>query len=94
MKGAEAASAPWLGHDQHSKGPERKFAGWRWPLAKMLDLRSFNVASRRACSAGFIHKNPCGAPRNRTVTSSKVLPHVDEGKLPMGASIVLDVADP
>jgi hypothetical protein len=94
MKGAEAASAPWLGHDQHSRKPERKFAGWRWPLAKTLDLRSFNVPSRRACSAEFIYKNPCGAPWNRTATSSKVLPHVDEGKLPLGASIILEVAKP
>jgi hypothetical protein len=94
MKRADAASAPWQGHHLRSKTPERRFAGWRCPLAKTLELRSFNVASRRACSAGFIHKNPRGVPWNRTATSSKVLPHIDEGKLSLGASIVLDVADP
>jgi hypothetical protein len=94
MEGAEAASAPWPGHDQHLRKPEGRFAGWRYLLAKKFDLRSFNFASHRACSAGFIHKYPCGAPWNQTATSSKVLPHVDEGKLPMGASIVLDVANP
>ena len=94
MKGAEAASALWLGHDQHSGKPDWRFAGWRWPLAETLDLRSFNVASHRACSAGSIYKNPCDAPWNRTATLSKVLTHVDEGKLPVGASIVLDVANP
>jgi hypothetical protein len=94
MKGAEASSAPWLGHDRHSRKPERRFAGWRWPFAKTLDLRSFNVASYFACLARFIHKKPCGVLRNRAATSSKVLPHVDEGKFPVGASIVLDVVNP
>jgi hypothetical protein len=94
MKEAEAVSTPWLGHDQHSRKPERRFAGWRYPLAKTLDLRLFNAASHRGCSAGFINKNPCGGLPKRTATSSKTLPHVDEGKLPVGASIVLDVADP
>jgi hypothetical protein len=94
MKEADAASAPWLGHDQHFRKPERGFAGRRWPLVKTLDLHSLNVASRRARSAGFIHKNPCGAPWNRMPTSSKVLPHIDERKLPLGASVVFDVADP
>src|SRR5918997_6238381 len=94
MKEADAASAAWLGHDRHTRKPVRRFAGWRWPLAKALDLRSFNVASRRARSAGFIHKYPCGVPWNRTATSTKMLPHVDQGKLPVGASIILDVSNP
>ena len=85
-RGGEAAAA--------LTRPTRTPRQWRWPIAKTLDLQSFNVVSRHACSVESIHKIPCGTAWNRTATSAKVLRHVDEEKLPVGASIVLDVANP
>src|SRR5215204_4360605 len=43
---------------------------------------------------GRVHpQEPLLRPWNRAAPSSEVLPHVDEGKVPLGAPVVLDVSE-